>query len=199
MKEKRAKLREHKKVANDKLLQKQERLRLIDEENEKQRKKIIKKIKNMEKKKEELDKKKKKEKKKEKLDKQKEADFLLKKEEMTMKILNTIDNRNNLEVEEKHKRDEVLEYENIIFNIVKQKQEGNEYQRALSQSRTLQNQKENQFKLKEFKKIMNSLQDESICNKNDKQRRIMYNEKVKKELEEKRKEEEKRLEKMGII
>ena len=46
---------------------------------------------------------------------------------------------------------------------------------------------------------MNSLQDESICNKNDKQRRIMYNEKVKKELEEKRKEEEKRLEKMGII
>ena len=50
MKEKRAKLREHKKVANDKLLQKQERLRLIDEENEKQRKKIIKKIKNMEKK-----------------------------------------------------------------------------------------------------------------------------------------------------
>ena len=56
MKEKRAKLREHKKVANDKLLQKQERLRLIDEENEKQRKKIIKKIKNMEKKKEELDK-----------------------------------------------------------------------------------------------------------------------------------------------
>ena len=51
MKEKRAKLREHKKVANDKLLQKQERLRLIDEENEKQRKKIIKKIKNMEKKK----------------------------------------------------------------------------------------------------------------------------------------------------
>ena len=101
MKEKRAKLREHKKVANDKLLQKQERLRLIDEENEKQRKKIIKKIKNMEKKKEELD-------------KQKEADFLLKKEEMTMKILNTIDNRNNLEVEEKHKRDEVLEYENII-------------------------------------------------------------------------------------
>lgn len=186
MKEKRAKLREHKKVANDKLLQKQERLRLIDEENEKQRKKIIKKIKNMEKKKEELD-------------KQKEADFLLKKEEMTMKILNTIDNRNNLEVEEKHKRDEVLEYENIIFNIVKQKQEGNEHQRALSQSRTLQNQKENQFKLKEFKKIMNSLQDESICNKNDKQRRIMYNEKVKKELEEKRKEEEKRLEKMGII
>ena len=108
MKEKRAKLREHKKVANDKLLQKQERLRLIDEENEKQRKKIIKKIKNMEKKKEELD-------------KQKEADFLLKKEEMTMKILNTIDNRNNLEVEEKHKRDEVLEYENIIFNIVKKK------------------------------------------------------------------------------
>ena len=69
----------------------------------------------------------------------------------------------------------------------------------MSQSRTLQNQKENQFKLKEFKKIMNSLQDESICNKNDKQRRIMYNEKVKKELEEKRKEEEKRFKILFIL
>ena len=45
MKEKRAKLREKKKKENDKLAQKQERLRLLDEQNEQQRKNIIKKIK----------------------------------------------------------------------------------------------------------------------------------------------------------
>ena len=45
MKEKRAKLREKKKKENDKLAQKQERLRLLDEQNEQQRKNINKKIK----------------------------------------------------------------------------------------------------------------------------------------------------------
>ena len=51
MKEKRAKLREKKKLENDKLALKQERLRQLDEQNEKQRKDIIKKMKKMEKKK----------------------------------------------------------------------------------------------------------------------------------------------------
>ena len=51
MKEKRAKLREKKKKENDKLAQKQERLRLLDEQNEQQRKNINKKITKMEKKK----------------------------------------------------------------------------------------------------------------------------------------------------
>ena len=51
MKEKRARLNTKKKLENDKLALKQEKLRQIDEENEKQRKNIIKKIKKMEKKK----------------------------------------------------------------------------------------------------------------------------------------------------
>ena len=41
MKEKRAKLREKKKLENDKLALKQERLRQLDEQNEKQRKDIV--------------------------------------------------------------------------------------------------------------------------------------------------------------
>ena len=53
MKEKREKLREQKKIEKDKLAQKQERLRLLDEQNEKQRKNILRKIRKMEKKKEE--------------------------------------------------------------------------------------------------------------------------------------------------
>ena len=46
---------------------------------------------------------------------------------------------------------------------------------------------------------MNTLQEDSVANKNDKQKRKMYSEKVKKELEEKRKEEEKRLEQAGLL
>ena len=44
MKEKRAKLNAKKKLENEKLALKQERLRLLEEQNEKQRKNIIKKI-----------------------------------------------------------------------------------------------------------------------------------------------------------
>ena len=58
MKEKNAKIKALKKLETEKLIQKQERLRLLDEQNEKQRRNIIKKIKKMEKKKIESEKKK---------------------------------------------------------------------------------------------------------------------------------------------
>jgi hypothetical protein len=186
MKEKRARLNTKKKLENDKLALKQEKLRQIDEENEKQRKNIIKKIKKMEKKKLELD-------------KQKDERFQQKKEEMGMKFQDTIDNKNILSKEADEKREEVLEYESYIFNIVKKKEAGNFTKRTLSQNRTIQNQKDNQKKIRQFQNIMNSLQDVSVNNKNDKQKRKMYNEKVRKDLEEKRKEEEKRLEEIGLI
>ena len=110
MKEKRARLNTKKKLENDKLALKQEKLRQIDEENEKQRKNIIKKIKKMEKKKLELD-------------KQKDERFQQKKEEMGMKFQDTIDNKNTLSKEADAKREEVLEYESYIFNIVKKKKQ----------------------------------------------------------------------------
>ena len=71
--------------------------------------------------------------------------------------------------------------------------------RANSQYKTIENQKQAEDRLKEFKKIMTSLQDDSVITKNYKQRRQMYNEKVKKEREEQKREEEKKLEKLGII
>ena len=71
--------------------------------------------------------------------------------------------------------------------------------RANSQYKTIENQKQTEDRLKEFKKIMTSLQDDSVTTKNYKQRRQMYNEKVKKEREEQKREEEKKLEKFGIM
>ena len=91
MKEKRAKLREKKKLENDKLAQKQERLRQLDEQNEKQRKDIIKKMKKMEKKKLENDKK-------------KDELFQQIKQGMNMKVLGTKENKITLSKEEDAKR-----------------------------------------------------------------------------------------------
>ena len=116
-----------------------------------------------------------------------------------MKVQGTKENKNSLSKEEDAKREELLEYETYMFNKIKEKEAKNFSKRAQSQSRTIQTQKDNQVKMREFKKIMNSLQDDSITNKNDKQKRKMYNEKVRKEMEEKRKEEEKRLEQIGLI
>ena len=186
MKEKRAKLREKKKIESDKLAQKQERLRLLDEQNEQQRKNIIKKIKQMEKKKIELD-------------KRKDEFYQQIKQGMDMKMKGTKDNIISLTKEKEAKRDEVLEYEFYMFNRIKEKEANNISKRAQSQSRTIQNQKNDQNKMRQFKRIIYSLQDDSVANKNDKQKRMMYKEKVRKDMEEKKKEEEKKLEQAGLI
>ena len=186
MKEKRAKLNAKKKLENEKLALKQERLRLLEEQNEKQRKNIIKKINKMEKKKLEFDKK-------------KDEFYQQIKEGMKMKMQGTKANKNSLSKEADAKREEILEYESYVFDLVKNKEAGNASKRAISQSRTIQTQKDDQDRVKEFKRIMNTLQEDSVANKNDKQKRKMYSEKVKKELEEKRKEEEKRLEQAGLL
>ena len=186
MKEKRAKLREKKKKENDKLAQKQERLRQLDEQNEQQRKNIIKKIKKMEKKKLELDKK-------------KDEFYQQIKQGMDMKMKGTKDNKISLTKEKEAKRDEVLEYEFYMFNRIKEKEANNISKRAQSQSRTIQNQKNDQNKMRQFKRIIYSLQDDSVANKNDKQKRLMYKEKVRKDMEEKKKEEEKKLEQAGLL
>ena len=122
MKEKRAKLRAKKKLENDKLAQKQERLRLLDEQNEKQRKNIIKKIKKMEKKKLELDKK-------------KDEHFQEIKEAMNIKVKGTIENKNSLSREKDIKRDDILEYEGYVFSKIKEKEANNFSRRAESQNR----------------------------------------------------------------
>ena len=167
-------------------MEKREKIKELDLENDKQRKLIMKKIKNMEKKKIELD-------------KRKDEFYQRIKEDINTHLEGAKNNKNILLKEEEEKREDILDYENYKFNLALEKELGIQSKRANSQYKSLEKQKEVENRMKEFKKIMTSLQEDSVTTKNDKQRRKMYNEKVKKEREEKKREEEKKLEKLGII
>ena len=186
MKGKKAKEKEKKELANNKLMEKKEKLKELDVENDKKRKMIVKKIQKMEKKKLEFDKK-------------KEEFYQKIKEDINTHLKEAKDNKNNLEKEEDEKRGDILDYENYKFSLALEKESSMKTKRANSQYKTIENQKKTEDRMKEFKKIMTSLVDDSVTTKNYKQRRQMYNEKVKKEREEKKREEEKKLEKLGII
>ena len=186
MKAKKEKQNEKKQIASDKLQEKQERLKELDKQNEKNRKKIIKKIEVMERKKMILDKEK--------------ENFLNKLRDIRNNYLKeTNSNKIMLSKEEELRRGDILDFEIYKFDKALGKDSGDQKKRSNSQIRTILNQKEEQEKMKEFMKVINSLQTDSITKKNDKEKRKMYNEKVRKEREEKRKEEEKRLEKLGLI
>lgn len=186
MKAKKRKLKQQKKLSNEKLILKQEKLQSVDKNNEQKRKNIIKKINRMEKKKKELDLK-------------KEEEYKEKKQERKYRIESTKKNKTKLERSDLNKRLDILEYESSLFNHISKKETNNLKKRAQSQYRTIQNQLENQEKMKKFKRVISALQDDSINNKNDTEKRKMYREKVRKEMELKRKEEEKRLAELGLI
>ena len=158
MKEKRAKLNAKKKLENEKLQLKQERLRLLEEQNEKQRKNIIKKLNKMEKKKLELDKK------KDEFYQQIKQGYQQIKQGLNMKVQGTKVNKNSLAKEADAKRDEILEYESYVFGLVKSKEAGNNNKKILSQCKTIQTQKDEQNRMREFKRIINTLQDDSVTN-----------------------------------
>ena len=168
-------------------MEKRERLRELEIENDKQRKQIMRKIQKMEKKKIELDKKK--------------DEFYQKiRENINSHLLGAKNNKSLIDKEDNEKRGDILDYENYKFSFALEKEEGNRTKRINSQNKTIANQKETESRLKEFNKIMSSLQDSAIATKTTKERRNMYNEKVRKEREEKRKEEEEqKLEKLGMI
>jgi hypothetical protein len=186
MKDKKAKQDEQKKNASNKFEEKREKLKELDLENENERRKFIKKMKNMEKRKKEFDKK-------------KEELYQRIKEENINHLKMARDKKNQLAKEENERREDILYYENYKFTLALEKEKGNRHKKQYSQIKTIENHKEAENKIKEFKKIMTSLQEDSVKNKTDKERRKMYNEKVKKEKEEKKKEEEKKLEKLGVI
>ena len=186
MKEKKAKQKEKKEIANNKLLEKKEKLKELDKEKDKKRKLIIKRIQKMDKKKLELDKK---------------RNELLQiiNEDRISHLQEAKKNKSLLEKEEDEKREDILDYENYKFSLALEKETGIKVKRAYTQNKTIENQKETESRMKEFRKIMNTLQDDSIITKNDKHRRLMDNEKLKTEREEKKKEEEKKLEKLGML
>ena len=186
MKEKKERLKEKKEISNNKLIEKQERLRELDKKNDNQRKKILKKIEAMEMKKKQID-------------KEKEEYLQSLREIRDNHLKETNNNKILLTKEEDEIRKDILDYENYKFDLALGKDNGVKKKRANSQYKSIESQKEEEQKMKDFMKIMNTLQDDSVFKKNEKQKRKMYNEKVKKEKEEKRKEEEKKLEKLGLI
>ena len=72
------------------------------------------------------------------------------------------------------------------------------YLKLFSRYQTIGYQKEKDRKMKNFIKQRNILQSQSIIKKNAKQRRQIYIDKLRREAEERRKEEEKRMELLGI-
>ncbi len=186
MKEKKLKQNEKKQKENEKMEEKKEKLKEMDRQNEKNKKKILKRIEVMEKKKLIID-------------KEKGENIQRMRNIRNNFLKETNNNKKMLSKEERLRREDILYFENYKFDKSLGKESGNRKKRDISQYRTIANQKDEEQKMKDFIKVYNSLQDESIFRKNDKQKRAMYNEKVRKEREEKRKEEEKRLEKLGLI
>ena len=169
MKDKKAKEKQKKEISKNKLLEKREKLKELDIEKDKQRRLIIKKIQKMEKKKMEYDKK-------------KEEFYQKIKEDINTHMEGAKNKQKNMEKENDEKREDILDYENYKFNLALEMETNMKTKRANSQYKTIENQKEIENRMKEFKKIMTSLQEDSVTTKNDKQRRKMYNEKVKKEM-----------------
>ena len=186
MKAKKEKHNEMIQNAKNKLIEKKERLKEIDLENDKNRKLIIKKMQNMEKKKIIND-------------KEKEELYQRLKEDLINHFEDIKKNKNQLEKEEDEIRGDILDYENYKFSLSLEKDKGAKNKRAKSLYRTIETQKERKNEYEEFRKIMYTLQDDSVIKKTDRQRRKLYNEKVRKEREEKKKEEEKKMEEMGLI
>ena len=176
---------EKKKAKKEKLIEKQEKLREINNQNDKQRSLIKKKIEKMEKNKSEIIKK-------------KEEEFQRKREERKEHSKQIEINKIMMSKEEENFRDDIILDENSYFTKALEIETGNQRLRSSSQNRTIESQKLAEVEMREFKKLMNSLQENSILKKNDKQKRKMYKEKIRKEQEEERKKKEKEMEKLGL-
>ena len=169
-----------------KLNEKSERLLEIEKENEKKRKGLIKKLL-------------KKEKNKDLADKQKH-DYLLSlsKEREHLRELYS-ENKFKIEEEDSNKRSQILNMESIKMAKIYSSYLGDKFRQLNSQNETIMKQIEEDKKAKTFVKDMNNLISNNIMKLNNKQKKQIYLDKLRKEREQKRKEEEAKLEKMGLI
>ena len=78
------------------------------------------------------------------------------------------------------------------------KENKNDAIKSSSKYKTLGQQKFKEEKMKYFLKEMNLLKNQSIMKKNDRQKKQMYLNKLRREAEERKREEEKRLEALGL-
>ena len=172
-------------VMKDKLKEKQEKLKELEKKNNHERKLLIKKLEKMQLKKNELDKQK-----EEKLNKIKTI--------RDGKFIHVRTNKSAIEEKYKKRRDNILFEEEERFDRALNRETKNDSIKSNSRTRTLGQQKYRDEKLKLFLKEMNNLKNQSIMRKNDRQKRQMYLNKLRREAEERKREEEKRLEALGL-
>ena len=181
-------------VMKDKLKEKQERLKELEKKinyerrlliNNYERRLLIKKLERMQAKKNELDKIK--------------EDKLLKIRAMReSKFERLKTNKSVIEQREKKRRDNILFDEEEKFDRALNRENRNDTLRSNSRYKTLGEQKYKEEKMKFFLKEMNNLKNQSIMKKNDRQKKQIYIAKLRREAEERKKEEEKRLEALGL-
>jgi len=132
-------------------------------------------------------------------DREKEENLLKIKSLRDSRFEKTRYNRSMLELKEKEKRDNILNNEEEIMDRVLSKENRCNSVKRITRYQTIGYQKKKDEKMKNFLKELNNLKSESMMKKNDKQRKQIYIDKLKKDAEERRKEQEKKMEKlMGI-
>ena len=186
MKDKRDKQKEKSRKLCEKLLEKQEKINQIKKEREKYTKKLENKIEKMTQKKDLWDKKR----------EIKLQNFRKQRDELFKKIQI---NKKEIEKEEELRREDILFEEANKLGRIPIRDDFGRTELNNIQSKTLILFKEDYELRKDFLKKINKLKEESISKKSDKQKRKMYTDKLRAEAERKRKEEEERLEKLGMV
>ena len=137
--------------------------------------------------------------KKNELDRQKEENLLKIKSLRDSRFKKTRYNRSMLELKEKEKINNILNNEEKkMYKVLSKEKRCNSVKR-LTRYQTIGYQKQKDQKMKNFLKELSNLKSESMMKKNDKQKRQIYINKLKRDAEERKKELEKKMEKlMGI-
>ena len=173
-------------VMKDKLKEKQERLKELEKKSNYERRLLIKKLERMQAQKNGLD-------------KINEDKFLKIRAMRESKFERLKTNKSVIEQREKKRRDNILFDEEEKFDRALNRENRNDTLRSNSRYKTLGEQKYKEEKMKFFLKEMNNLKNQSIMKKNDRQKKQIYIAKLRREAEERKKEEEKRLEALGLV
>ena len=137
--------------------------------------------------------------KKNELDKIKEENLMKIKSSRELKFEKMRTNRSVIELIENKRRQSILIDEEEKFDRALNRENKNDSIKSNSRYKTLGEQKYKDEKMKLFLKEMNNLKNQSIMKKNDRQKKQIYINKLRREAEERKKEEEKRLEALGLV
>ena len=186
MKDKRDKQREKAKKLFERLIEKQERIKEIKKEREKYKKKLENKIEKMSKKKEIMDKK-------------RDMEYQNMKNKRTKLFKKIKINKKEIEKEEELRREDILFEEQNKLGRIPLRDDFGRTELNNIRSKTLVLFQEDYELRKDFLKKLSKLKEESVSKKTDKQKRKMYTDKLRAEAERRRKEEEERMEKLGLV